>query len=93
MPSKEELIRAFIEADCKKFAGLIEVYIKMIEARIPFVDNADRAQGMAEAVEMLRGGVEKAEQVAKMVLEGKYKELEDLMAVEALPPHMKQSMN
>lgn len=93
MSRKEDIIRAFVEADCKKFAGLMQVYIRMLEARIPFVENADRAQGMADAVEMLQGAVDKAEDVAKMVLEGKYKELEELMAMEALPPHMKQRIN
>jgi hypothetical protein len=86
----QELIKAFIEADCEKFAGLLQVYIKMIEGQIPFAGNPERAQGMADAVEILQGGVDKAREVAKMVLKGKHKELEDQMAKEALPRYLKQ---
>lgn len=93
MPTKKEVVRAFIELDCKKFAGLMQVYIRMLEKQIPFVTNADRAQGMADAVALLQGAVNKAEEVAEMVKQGRYKELENIMAVEGLPPYLKQKAN
>lgn len=82
--SKEEMVKAFIEADCKKFSGLLQIYIRMIEANIPFAKTPDRAQGMADAVKILQDGVDKAEEVAKKVLTGQYEELQKKMGEERL---------
>ena len=84
---KEGMVKAFIEADCKKFSGLLQIYVRMIEANIPFAKTSERAQGMADAVKILQDGVDKAEKVAKKVLTGEYEELQKKMGEEKLRKH------
>jgi hypothetical protein len=87
------IVRQFVEQDCAKFAGILQIYIRLIETKIPYAENPERAQGIADAVAILQDGVDKAEEIAKSVIEGDYKKLEEVMAKEGLPPFLQTKAN
>lgn len=82
---QKEIARKFMEADVEKFGGFLRVYIRMIEAEIPFAPNSDHAAGMAAAAKILWRGVEKGDEVLAMIKAGEFKKLEEAMAEEELP--------
>lgn len=80
----------FMEQDIEKFGGLLRVYIRMIEAKIPFAPNVDHAEGMAAATKILWDGVNKGEEVLRQVKAGEFKKLEEAMAEEERPPALRK---